>query len=329
MHLHLARYGAVSGDGRGYRWIWQASVLSETLLNRCYLRLDCGRFADSHQMRLLQAHAIEGGLLTLDGDWCATYRFLHGGRDGSREKFFLVVAFFPRTALSRLDLSALFRHPSFTTAQETSPPETTLELPDSSFPTGSLNPTPMTMSEASISGPDSLSRAVAICAAVPANRGFHVRFSGDLRTPTARLERDSASDPADHPASPLEVPPRSVTVSPFARSPIPVSPPAAKRSVPFALGLCAGLIVGVVIGWILGNRTTEQKHRIRVKAAVLPRIQTNVVTTHESDRIAISPSLNEVKAKPSSPSSNQVSIPTAQGLTNPNPTSIPVKKTSE
>lgn len=260
MKIVLASYGAVSGDGRGYRWMWQGSELSISLLNRCYAKLDCARFSDPQQLRLLQAHTIEGGVLALDAELCAAYRFLHGGRDGSREKFCLVVAVFPRTCLSRLGLAALFSSPAFQTPQEVCPSHTIIECPESSFtPTSSYVVSATNVAD-HYSGLDSLPRALVACSDLPPHQDFHLRVTGDLQNPTAKLERH-VGNPIGHPLSPPGAPtgnPTLVQATPTSKS---VLRPIVKTVLVFAVGLLSGLIIGVAIGSCFGSRVARMPVR--------------------------------------------------------------------
>ena len=248
MQLRLVGYGAICGDGRGYRWLWQAPELSEALLNRCLVQLDCRRFADPQKLRLLQPHVIEGGLLTVEGDWCAAYRFFHGGRDGSREKFSLIIGFFLRSGLSQLDLSKLFRHPLFKAAQETCPTETIIEFPESS-------PTASRLGSDRTSSLDSLAQAVATCVSAAADRGFHLRVTGDLQNPVAKFEqRDFPGGQQAHPKPTGDgnIPVKTSTS---------VNPGSTKTAGAKALivaGVFIGLLIGFCIGWWIARNPTER-----------------------------------------------------------------------
>jgi|GEM_PF-1920204 len=251
MQLRLVGYGAISGDGRGYRWIWQAPELPVALLNLCYMQLDCVRFSDPQQLRLLEHGSIEAGLLTVKGDWCAAYRFLHGGRDGSREKFFLVAAFFRRSDLLRLDLAGLLRHPLFKTACESCPLETTIELPGVAHSLGSLPGNRPATVGGQFSCPNATGQAVAACATLPANQSFHLHITGGVDNLTARLEPRDCEKCQD-------VPPASAVALPQASTaPIQNAKPSGNNRPPETwklTGLCVGLVLAVGVGWGLYTR---------------------------------------------------------------------------
>lgn len=239
MTVHLAAFGATGGDRRGYRWLWRDDSLSDASLNQILPRLDTARLSDAGQLRKLLAGELDAGVLAVAEDNCVAYRFLHGGRDGAREKFHLQIGVLPRRDLARLDLLALLKHPAFAVVQESRPGGTIMDLPIRTGPP--LNePVPA----------DSLSRCWGECSALPPARPFHLRLTGLASAPLAELR---VAQPAISalPAIGTSQAPSVTTHPPAANAALPSTAPEARplthrrfTVVAFLLGLLVGLLLG-------------------------------------------------------------------------------------
>ena len=236
---YLAAFGAAVGDRRGYRWLWQDASLSEATLKQILSRLDTARFSDTGPLRRLLAGEFDAGVFTLPEGRCVAYRFLHGGRDGSREKFQLQIAVLPRQELPRLDLLALMRHPALSSVQETCPTTCSLELP-------LADGIPVANSPIA----DSVAHCWSECRLLPQARSFHLHLTGSVNAPLAE-SRVEPSPPSAFPA--VETPqPAAVTANrtPSSASSLASQPavrPQPNRKLPvtaFLLGLLVGLLLG-------------------------------------------------------------------------------------
>lgn len=239
MQAYLAAYGAMPGDRRGYRWLWRDASLSDASLSQVLSRLDTARFSDAGLLRKLLAGELDAGVLAVPEGNCVAYRFLHGGRDGAREKFHLQIGWFPRCELARLDLNALLSRPVLSVAQESRPASTTLELPVRQGPPSTV-----------LTPQDSLSGCWGECIALPAGQLFHLRLTGSVNAPLGVLRIDPLA-PSALPAVELQKPfstPANPTVfgdsSPAHR---PETRPQQNRKymvIAFLLGLLVGLLLG-------------------------------------------------------------------------------------
>jgi len=234
IHVTLAAFGARAGDRRGYRWLWAAPELGSTFLSECYARLETAKLSEPGHLHRLQEGEWDAGLLTLDWERCAAYRFIHGGRDGTREKSHLTVAVIPRQDLSRLNLKKLLSHPCFLTVSEESPEQSSLSLEEYSCAGESADPVERTFKE---------------CLALTRKQGFHLQISGPAEAPVARWKLGPALLSPTPPPAPLSA---SLALSPDPARPESHSP-TTEREVAPPISLAAVFGVGVVVGFLLAT----------------------------------------------------------------------------
>lgn len=287
MKALLAAYSSKSGDGQGYRWLWHSPQLSESLLGACYGQLDTAAFSFADGLKKLTPNHLNGGLFSVDEKWCAGYRFLHGGRDGTREKFYLITVFFERQFLSNTDLSGLWHSAIFSEVLPSLP--VPLDLPVK--PASSLGPTAQSGLRATqeFSGTDSLQRALRTCAALPMGQFFHLRLQGDLVSPLGKLECGPPPVPpsVSPPSQQARISPSSLSPSRLIEFDSANPAPTKSRGVrAFVGGIFVGMMVGACVGFIIARRSTEPEVSVKYPP---PRVKRGTNSVLDGSKLKLVP----------------------------------------
>ena len=184
MNIYLAAFGSSSADNLGYRWLWHAPNLSEHLLRQCYAKLNTQRFSYADELKKLKPDILDGGLIVVNEDWCAAYRFLHGGRELNREKFHLAAGFFLRSDFAAINLGDLLSTPFFSHPLDCVPDAYFISVHHHS----SHSNNSIIMENLEFSGPDAVFKALALCLSLPAKQAFHIRLMGPINLPDSTVE---------------------------------------------------------------------------------------------------------------------------------------------
>jgi hypothetical protein len=276
MNLLLAAFGSLSTDNRGYRWIWHAPELSEQLLRQCYVQLDTKRFSYADELKKLKPDYLDGGLLLVHEEWCAAYRFLHGGRENTREKFYLVTAFFHRSDLPTMDLAGLWTSPAFSQVFNIAPDSPTLqEKSHSETPRQ-----PQGITSQNFSGPEGILKALAFCSALTNTQSFHLRLTGPSNQPNSNVTLLNVGVPT---ATSKPGPVGSKKIPPVTPSPKPPTPKRWRfRIAATCLIMLTAIIVPLSLKWHRAEKTqppkstntTNQFPSVLMKSNTAPKTRT-------------------------------------------------------
>lgn len=116
--LFLAAYTTLPAEPPGYHWIWRHAAIPERMPEALYSKL-----SKPLDVAGWSPDEVHGGVVSMDSEWCAVYRFLNAGRDaaGRLGRFFLIAGFLRRNDLAGVDVRQVLESPLFSTPLDFQP----------------------------------------------------------------------------------------------------------------------------------------------------------------------------------------------------------------